>query len=625
MIAIFRIRFDTNSDLSTVWSDDLFNNYMHIAIPYSLANFWWESSWGFFDLNYDLFSPIVVTNPGPNRTPADRPPFLAKMINAINNSFTVEWEKYDIVYMWFAQGIDMFGGGTTPVILKNGTTKQIPVTVTDINSPFDGGCQELGHSFGLQHEIDTTGAEYKSLYSVMSAMNEVFEFERSEDKRLPDGAIVTDPNRQIFLGKFAQRIIGPSCTSVQLYQFEWFRNSAYAVTLVTENLTTLAPVRIYALDYARQRSQTFALPALIAIPSNNPLYQWFAVEFRRNGGVYDKGVGTLIGPDSGLTVYGFNTNNRVVFLGVLPISTNAINSKYYCQEGDFTLLVTGTNADIDYVDFIPYRGITIETGRFDFTPFYNTAFVYAILHTGELYWFKQLPSAETGDISGWAGPNEVGWGWNTFKTVIPAGGNRFYALTQDGVLLWYRHNGFNDGTMNWDGANDIGAFGWNILSKIIGGGNGVIYAIGMQNDLWWYKHEGFETGTDQWRGPVSLTNHWTDAVKIFSGGNGIIYTVTSDGILWWYKHIGFETGLDLWEPPKQVGHGWQNFKTIFSVGEGIIYAIQPGGRLLWYRHKGWQTGGDVNTFEGAIVAGTNGWNNYLHVFPLLPSAEEGVR
>ena len=51
MIAIFRIRFDTNTDMNTVWSDTLFNNFMHIAIPYSMANFWFESGWGNFDLS----------------------------------------------------------------------------------------------------------------------------------------------------------------------------------------------------------------------------------------------------------------------------------------------------------------------------------------------------------------------------------------------------------------------------------------------------------------------------------------------------------------------------------------------------------------------------------------------
>ena len=73
MIAIFRIRFDTNTDMNTVWSDTLFNNFMHTAIPYSMANFWFESGWGNFDLSYNLFPAIVITDPNPGRpAPLDR-------------------------------------------------------------------------------------------------------------------------------------------------------------------------------------------------------------------------------------------------------------------------------------------------------------------------------------------------------------------------------------------------------------------------------------------------------------------------------------------------------------------------------------------------------------------------
>ena len=43
--------------------------------------------------------------------------------------------------------------------------------------------------------------------------------------------------------------------------------------------------------------------------------------------------------------------------------------------------------------------------------------------------------------------------------MIPAGGNAFYALTQDGLLKWYRHDGFNDGSFNWKGPVDVGR-GW---------------------------------------------------------------------------------------------------------------------------------------------------------------------
>jgi len=618
MIAIFRIRFDTNLDSTTIWSDSLFENYMHPAIPYSLANFWSESAWGYYDLSYNLFPGITMPDPNPDRS--NRDALVDGSLQQINQMLSPQWEDYDIIFLWYAQRTDMFGGGTKNVTLKDGSIKSIPVTVADSNSRFDGVCQELGHSYGLSHETDASGAEYGSPYSVMSAMNESVEFERPPDARLPDGIRMSNTDTTSFIGKFCQHVIGPSLTSAQLYSYSWFNTSPHVVLLPTDALTTRIPTTIYALDYARQRSQTTQLPVLIIIPSDKPAYTAFAVELRRNGGIYDKGIGTPVGPKSGITIYGYNTNGRLAYLGCFPLATAPALSEYYCAEGDFKLQLLSADPNLDYVNVLPYRGQFI--GRFNFTPFYNTAFLYTVLDSGLLYWYKQRPSNTIGELSGWDGPKTVGTGWNSFTAVIPAGGNRFYALKPDGVLLWYQHNGFNDGSFDWNGPNNIGASGWNSFSKIIAGSDGVLYAIGQQGELWWYKHDGYEDGSPGWRGPLALTNHWVGLKVIFSCGDGILYAVANDGVLWWYKHVGFATGADIWDEPRQVGHGWQYFTSVFSVGEGIIYAIQPDGKLLWYRHKGWQYGGDVSTFEGAVLANEGGWNDYLYVFPLLPSTPQ---
>ncbi len=59
-------------------------------------------------------------------------------------------------------------------------------------------------------------------------------------------------------------------------------------------------------------------------------------------------------------------------------------------------------------------------GTFGTTPAnYHPAFVYAIANNGNLLWYRQETNA-----SKWAGPRQVGNGWN-FKDVIPAGGNSF--------------------------------------------------------------------------------------------------------------------------------------------------------------------------------------------------------
>ena len=65
MISILRVRFDTNADASSVWSDQQMENWMQPLIPFSLGNFWWTSSRGLYSLDHVLYPPIVVTDPRP--------------------------------------------------------------------------------------------------------------------------------------------------------------------------------------------------------------------------------------------------------------------------------------------------------------------------------------------------------------------------------------------------------------------------------------------------------------------------------------------------------------------------------------------------------------------------------
>jgi hypothetical protein len=265
-------------------------------------------------------------------------------------------------------------------------------------------------------------------------------------------------------------------------------------------------------------------------------------------------------------------------------------------------------------------------GQFATTPFYNVAFIYAVNDAGELLWFRQRPSSQLGVLTGWDGPRIVGTGWGSFLSLIPAGGNRFYALGADGVLYWYQHEGFNDGAFRWRGPMETGAFGWNILSRIVPGSDGVLYAQeGANGDLWWYRHDGFRDGFLQtWRGPLHVGSGWHQYKTVFSGGGGIIYAVGSDGILWWHRHKGFENGANSWEGPRQIGWGWQNFTSIFSVGEGVLYAVQPNGTLLWYRYTAWNTGNPAGRWEGPVIAASNGWTGYRHLFPILPATPDPI-
>jgi sphingomyelin phosphodiesterase len=215
----------------------------------------------------------------------------------------------------------------------------------------------------------------------------------------------------------------------------------------------------------------------------------------------------------------------------------------------------------------------------------------------------------------WEGPKRVGTGWQGFTAIYPAGLSGLYGLTADGVLKWYRHDGFADGSFNWKGPVDV-ATGWNAFSKIVAGADGVMYGVAADGSLRWYRHDDAANATPQphWQGPKVVGTGWGHFVHVFSGGQGVIYAVNPEGNLLWYRHKGYRTGTQEWEGPIQVGSGWAQFTRVFSPGDGAIYAVQPSGALLWYQHEGFSTGA-VKWLAPVQIA--NGWNAFVQVFPRM--------
>ena len=64
MIAILRVRFTSNTDPNSVWSDDTFHRWMQPLIPFSMGDFWWSSAKGLFSLENTLYPPILMADPG---------------------------------------------------------------------------------------------------------------------------------------------------------------------------------------------------------------------------------------------------------------------------------------------------------------------------------------------------------------------------------------------------------------------------------------------------------------------------------------------------------------------------------------------------------------------------------
>jgi hypothetical protein len=272
------------------------------------------------------------------------------------------------------------------------------------------------------------------------------------------------------------------------------------------------------------------------------------------------------------------------------------------------------------------------------------AFIYGIDADGRLQWYRH-DGARTGlgfqTPGAWQGARPVGRGWNDVKRVFPGGGNIIYAITADGTLKWYQHNGFNTGlglesASSWTSSKNVGR-GWDGFVDVFSAGEGVIYLIQPDGTLKWHRHLAYRTGEGletpgAWATSRNVGRGWAGYKHVFSGGNGVIYAIANDGTLKWLRHKAYRTGEGLetpgaWEGPKNVGRGWGDVQQVFSPGDGIIYAIMADGTLRWFKHVGYLEGRGVESagaWEGPKDVG-RGWAELTNVFALLPRAPDVVR
>jgi len=253
------------------------------------------------------------------------------------------WDTLDRILIWFAQPTDLFGTSDStyliPVIGSPGkwpVSRPVWVAVCDINSRFDQSCQELAHAFTLNHEVDVSGNDYGSRYSIMSAAiygGYSSIAIRAADARLPDG-ISPDSTTP------PQRIVGPMLCAAQLYQFTWFSNDVMAVKLPSTFAQSAVSTKLYALDYARSQFPAQRLPCLAVIQRPTGT---FYIEVRRSMG-YDKAISATI--SSGIVVHSYNpATNRIVYEGCLPFATGSGDLDWSSARGGFTLRLQGVQDD----------------------------------------------------------------------------------------------------------------------------------------------------------------------------------------------------------------------------------------------------------------------------------------
>lgn len=207
--------------------------------------------------------------------------------------------------------------------------------------------------------------------------------------------------------------------------------------------------------------------------------------------------------------------------------------------------------------------------------------------------------------------------WPTVALAQATAPPDIYAISSDGTLNCYQHDGYLTGATVWQ--NDHGlavGTGWNNFKQVFSAA-GAIYAIQPDGTLLWDQHNGSATCAAQpWTGPLTVGSGWQNYKQVFpmttsTGSGAVIYAIQSDGTLQWYKHLGSADGSAGWSGPNNVGSGWQNYKQVFSTDDGVIYAVQSDGTLQWFKHLGYAVGD--TSWSGPLVIGS-GWQNYLRAF-----------
>lgn len=187
---------------------------------------------------------------------------------------------------------------------------------------------------------------------------------------------------------------------------------------------------------------------------------------------------------------------------------------------------------------------------FPHTEVYPPAILYFIAQNGDLNWYRNEESSHPDGSRDWRGPSKVGNGWGDFIRVFSGGDAAIYAVRQDGVLLWYGHQGCFDGSPRWQGPHEVG-HGWQGLPAIFSGGEYVVYAVEPDGTLLWYRHDGasYGGGVTTWTGRIAVNSGWSGFKNVFSAGGGIIYAIRPDGVLLRYQHLGYSTGTRDWNGP----------------------------------------------------------------------------
>lgn len=140
--------------------------------------------------------------------------------------------------------------------------------------------------------------------------------------------------------------------------------------------------------------------------------------------------------------------------------------------------------------------------------------VYTITADGKLKWYKHAEGSNRLE-----GPKEVGRGWDV-QQVFSIGEGIIYFTTKDGKLNWIKHNDYLYGDSferpgSWTSAKVIGT-GWETYRQVFSTGKGIIYGIRPDGKLMWYRHKGYKDGAMVWDGPIEVGKGWGEMRLVFA-------------------------------------------------------------------------------------------------------------
>lgn len=193
--------------------------------------------------------------------------------------------------------------------------------------------------------------------------------------------------------------------------------------------------------------------------------------------------------------------------------------------------------------------------------------IYAVQNNGELVWNRHDGRGD--GTPNWALVNSrpVGTGWHGAAHVFAAAEGVIYAIYNDGRVIWNRHLGRGDGTFRWElptgrnVANAVNKMVFFRAARVFAGGTpGLIYVLLDDGDLLWFRHDGWWDGSPRWSFDdgktvgVGWRNHPTFVLR----DTTYVYAVNDSRELLWNIHVGWNDGTFRWALPSStpVGSGW---------------------------------------------------------------------